>query len=374
MTDVTVTGVTDVRVPKLNNNDQSYTLTEWLVGDDEPIGPDEIVATIETSKSVQDLVCAEGGVLRHLVPAGSECAPGDVVARVVPPGTPRSAAPAPAAAPAVDDKPVITAPARALMEELGVDPELVRTLGVRVVRRSDVEALAETVARPRTATLPRVQQAVARTVTVSHRTIPAAYTAIRVDVGAATAAALAEGRRLRKIISLPELLVAAVATLHEQFPLCFAEPLDDRTARLSDAPHIGVTIDVGTGLFVPVVRDAARLTLAQIADTMLGFRQTALTGAFREEELTGGTIGVTLHNDPDVVLAVPLVFPGQTCALALSGAREELTRDTAGEVVAATVCHIGLAYDHRFVNGRDATLFLQALKEALTKPERLIAP
>ncbi|MFC6087152.1 2-oxo acid dehydrogenase subunit E2 [Sphaerisporangium aureirubrum] len=368
-----MTDVSDLRVPKLNNNDLSYTLTEWLVGDDEPIGPDEIVATIETSKSVQDLVCAEGGVLRHLVPAGSECAPGDVVARVVPPGTPRAEAAGPAAAPApADEEPVITAPARALMEELGVDPALVRALDVTVVRRADVERLAASADRPRTETLSRVQQAVARTVTVSHATIPAAYTAIRVDVGAAAEAAQAAGRRLRKIIGLPELLVAAVATLHDTFPMFFAEPLDDRTARLSDEPRIGVTIDVGTGLFVPVVRDAAKRTVADVADVMLGFRQTALAGSFREEELTGGNIGVTLHNDPDVVVAVPLIFPGQTAALALTGAREELTRDASGEVVSATVCHIGLAYDHRFVNGRDATLFLQAVKTALSEPGRLI--
>jgi len=95
------------------------------------------------------------------------------------------------------------------------------------------------------------------------------------------------------------------------------------------------------------------------------FRLAGIRGTFREQDLTGGNITISLNHDPDVVLAVPIVFPGQTCTLTLTGSRPELSLDEDGSVVSTTICNLGLAYDHRFVNGRDATLFLRQVKENL---------
>jgi 2-oxoglutarate dehydrogenase E2 component (dihydrolipoamide succinyltransferase) len=379
--------VTDIRVPKLNNNDAVYTLTDWLIADEQPIAADEAVATLETSKALQDLVCTESGVLQHVVPAGAECAPGDVVGRVVAPGTPRVPEIPQPSSRAYDSGPVITVPAQALIDELDIDLDRVRSLGLKTVRKADVErlvaqadllvaqaGLAPQAGQGRIATLAPVQQAVARTVQQSHRTIPAAYTVMKIDVGAADEAAQRLSEQLRKIIGLPELLVAAVGTLHGRFPMFFASPLGEDAVRLSDDPHIGVTIDVGNGLYVPVVRDVSRLSFKEIVGVMTGFRQTALQGTFREQDLAGGNIAITLHHDPDVVLAIPLIFPGHTCSLALSGSRQEVTLDSDGCLSTNTVANIGLAYDHRYINGRDATLFLRSLKEVIESPGRLVSP
>jgi 2-oxoglutarate dehydrogenase E2 component (dihydrolipoamide succinyltransferase) len=372
--------VTDIQVPKLNNNDAVYILTEWLIKDEQPIEADDAIATLETSKAVQDLICAESGVLQHVVPAGAECAPGDVVGRVVAPGTPRVLEVKQPSSPAHDSGPVVTVPAQALIDELGIDLDRVRSLGLKTVRRADVERLAAQAdlapqaGQGRIATLAPVQQAVARTVQQSHRTIPAAYTAMKVDVGAADEAAQRLSEQFRKMIGLPELLVAAVGTLHGRFPMFFASPLGDDTVRLSDDPHIGVTIDVGNGLYVPVVRNVSRLSFKEVVSVMTGFRQTALQGTFQEQDLTGGNIAITLHHDPDVVVAIPLIFPGHTCSLALGGSRQEVTLDSDGGLSTNMAANIGLAYDHRYINGRDATLFLRSLKEAMESPEHLISP
>ncbi|WP_405709582.1 MULTISPECIES: 2-oxo acid dehydrogenase subunit E2 [unclassified Streptomyces] len=368
----------DVLVPKLNNNDTTYVLVEWLVEDETEVAVDDAVATVETSKASEELVCTEAGVLRHVVPAGSEYAPGTVIARVVPPGTPRAGAADTAGAldsgstATAEVRSAITAPARAMMDELGISEAQVHALGLKVVRSSDIERLAASAADgTKTHKLPAGQRAVARNVTDSHSTIPAAYTAMLVDVGAALDLARATARQLRKLVGVPELLVAAVATLHKRFPLFFAHPSDEHTARLSGACHVGVTIDVGKGLYVPVVRNADQLSVGEIAAVTTGFRTSALRGSFREQDLADGTIAVTLHNDPDVTLAVPFIFPGQTCALALTGARTEVVAAAPGEFTTRTVTNIGLAYDHRFINGHDATLFLRAVKEALESPDCL---
>ncbi|MEV6929475.1 2-oxo acid dehydrogenase subunit E2 [Dactylosporangium sp. NPDC051485] len=359
----------DLRVPKLNTNDESYVLLEWLVDDGEPVRRDDPVASVETSKAVEELVSPGDGVLRRLLPVGASCAAGDLIGRVSPDGDPGpvpAATPAAAAAGGGGAAVVITAPAQALIDELGLDPALVASLGVAVVKRADILALAGSAAA-RHALSPR-QQAIGRTVTLSHATIPAAYSVVKVEVDAALAAAGRLTRQLRRLVGLPDLLVAAVARQHATFPLFFARLVDERTAELADRPNVGVTFDLGTGLHIPVVPDAATLPVAQIAERLTEYRRLAGQGAFREEQLAGANIVVTLHHDGGIVLAVPMIFPGQVCALALAAPQRELVLDEAGAVQARTVAQIGLAYDHRLVNGRDAALFLHAIRDCLEAP------
>ncbi|MEO3887667.1 2-oxo acid dehydrogenase subunit E2 [Nonomuraea sp. B5E05] len=383
----------EIRVPKLNSNDSEYVLVAWLAPDGAAVRAGEAVAEVETSKTVEELVSEHDGVLAHLAPAGRDIAPGDPIARVTSPaaagGPPSRHPPAsPAAAPTgagTGDGPLVTAPAQALIDELGVDPERVRALPVKVVRRADVERLAAAGphasparreggldgSEPGSVTVDRGtpvtgggslralsgnQRAVGRTVSLSHRTVPAAFAAVKVDVGEAVAAARDLTRRLRMLVGLPDLLISAVARLHHDFPLFFATLVDEGAARVPDAPHVGVTIDLGTGLYVPVIRDANTKSVTEIAGELGAYRRLAQRGGFREEQLAGGNIVVTLHHDAGIVMAVPIVFPGQACAVALTSPQPEGER---------TVAVVGLAYDHRLINGRDAVLFLQALRETL---------
>jgi 2-oxoglutarate dehydrogenase E2 component (dihydrolipoamide succinyltransferase) len=355
--------VADLRVPKLNANDESYVLLEWLVADGERVRRDDPVASVETSKAVEELVSPGDGLLRRLVPAGATCAAGDLIGRVGGDAVVMDA-PQPLGATVV-----ITAPARALIEQLGLDPAVVASLGVPVVKRADILALAGSPAGRHA--LSARQRAIGRTVTLSHATIPAAYSVVKVEVDAALAAVRGLTRQLRRLVGLPDLLVAAVARQHATFPLFFARLVDERTAELADRPNVGVTFDLGTGLHIPVVPDAAALSVAQIAERLTEYRRQAAQpqrGAFREEQLAGANIVVTLHHDGGIVLAVPMVFPGQVCALALAAPQRELVLDEAGAVGARTVAQIGLAYDHRLVNGRDAALFLHAIRDCLEAP------
>src|SRR5690606_988144 len=140
----------------------------------------------------------------------------------------------------------------------------------------------------------------------SHREIPAAFTAVTLDVGAAMKRARELTKQTRALIGLTELLVAAVAAQHEHFPMLFAQPVTrpapdpDRPeetvgVRPARAPHIGITMDVGGGLYVPVLHDAHRLSLTEIAQRLTELRATAMRGSFREADLTGGNIVITLH-------------------------------------------------------------------------------
>jgi 2-oxoglutarate dehydrogenase E2 component (dihydrolipoamide succinyltransferase) len=335
--------VADIRVPKLNNNDTEYILTEWIIPSGQPVEPGQPVATLETSKAAEELVSEESGVLHHLAEAGAECVPGQVIAQLL--ASAADPVPVTGVQHRQENDQVITEPAAALIKELGISPEDVRALNLKVVRRNDIEKLSG-----RVRTLSPVQRAIGRTVTQSHQTIPAAYTVIKVDVSAAMSEARGLTRQLRRLVGLPDLLVSAVAKLHKEFPLFFASLQDDRTVRLADTPQVGVTVDLGDGLYIPVIRGTP--DVPEIAAQMAAFRTSAQRGTFREDDLQGANIVVTLHHDEGIVFAIPIIHPGNACALAL-GAPDN------------GVAHIGLAYDHRLINGRDAVLFLQGLRDLL---------
>ncbi len=129
-----------------------------------------------------------------------------------------------------------------------------------------------------------------------------------------------------------------------------------------------MTIDVGRGLFVPVIRDTDQLDLAGIAAALMNFRVRAMRRTMTDDDLNGGCITLTLHLEPGVVLARPVVFPGQTCALSLCAQQRELRLDSAGQVTCHEYFHLGIAYDHRVINGADAIRFLAAIRDELESP------
>lgn len=222
--------------------------------------------------------------------------------------------------------------------------------------------------------MPVSQRRVADVVARAHREVPAAYTVVKVDVEDALRLARELTPALRALIGLPELLVKAVAGLVGRFELLFATPVGPGRVRRASTAHVGVTMDVGKGLSVPVVHDATGRTLREISRTLMAYRMAALRGGLREEDLSGGNVTLTLHNESTVTLAVPIVFPGQLCALSLAAPQQELVpaEGPAGFAVRHTV-HLGLAYDHRYVNGHDAIVFLDALRAALEAPAALAA-
>ncbi|MEV4178549.1 2-oxo acid dehydrogenase subunit E2 [Nonomuraea sp. NPDC049709] len=278
---------------------------------------------------------------------------------------------------------VITAPARTLMDELGIGEDRVRALGKRLIRRADVAALQEGAAPQPAApaalggadaaelVLPRTQRRIADVVSRTHREVPAAYTVVKVDVEDALRLARELTPRERILVGLPELLVKAVAGLVGRFEVAYATPIAPGRLRRAATAHVGVTMDAGKGLFVPVVHDATNRSLGEISRTLMKHRLAAMRGAFREEDLSGANIVVTLHNEGAVTLAIPIVFPGQVCALSLAAPQREAVPVGDGFEARHTV-HLGLAYDHRYANGHDAVQFLEAIRAALESPAALV--
>ncbi|MEU6162845.1 2-oxo acid dehydrogenase subunit E2 [Streptomyces tanashiensis] len=368
----------DIKLPKLNNNDTSYVLVEWLAEDGAQVEAEQPLVVIETSKAQEEIESSADGILHTLLKSGQACCPGQVIAHLFASVEEREEFLQAGAAAAAEPEPtgsdlVVTKGAQALVAEHGLTDAQLRSLGRTVIRRADLAGLLEQSAEaPAGQPLPQWQQAVGAVVNESMRTIPAAAAYAKVDVEEALALAQQLAARDGGFVSLGELLVKAVAQQHAVHPLFFSELLDDGSVRMADTPDVGVTVDVGKGLFVPVVRDAASLSSTRIAALMMEFRVKALRGSFRANELAGANIMIALHNVEGLVIATPIIFPGQTCVVSLGGTEQQLVLDEDGRPVVRRYVYLGLVYDHRVVNGRDAMAFLQGLKSALESPATLV--
>jgi 2-oxoglutarate dehydrogenase E2 component (dihydrolipoamide succinyltransferase) len=363
--------VTEIAVPKLNNNDESYVLIDWLYDEGQQVPAGEPVVVVETSKATEDLPCEDGGFLHRLAAVRDECRPGQVIGMLFGTREERErylAQGAAADAGGTGAAPlVVTDGARELAGRHGLTDENLRGLGRTVIRRADVQRLLDGQQRP--AAGDRTQQAIAEVVSESHRSIPVAFTLARLDVSAALAAARELAARTERLVGLPDLLISAVAGLRDEFPMFFAATPDSGVGI-----GIGVTIDVGQGLYIPVIHDAARLDLGEVADALMRLRVTAMRGAFRERDLIGASLSISLNTDNDIVFAQPIIVPGQVCMVSLGATMREITLGPDSTLGARQIAHVGIAYDHRVVNGREAAEFLRRIGERLAEPAAMAEP
>jgi len=122
---------------------------------------------------------------------------------------------------------------------------------------------------------------------------------------------------------------------------------------------------------VPILRDADRMSFAEIAKTIGDFGKRAQDGKLTLEEPTGGTFSISNGGVYGSMLSTPIINPPQSAILGVHATRERPVAEN-GQVVIRPINYLALSYDHRIVDGREAVLFLVAIKEALEDPARPI--
>ncbi len=134
---------------------------------------------------------------------------------------------------------------------------------------------------------------------------------------------------------------------------------------------IGVAVSTSRGLVVPVLRDADRMTLAEIERTIAGFASRGEEGKLGIDELTGGTFTISNGGVFGSMLSTPILNPPQSAILGLHRIEPRPVAD-GDKVVIRPMMYLALSYDHRLVDGREAVLFLVAVKELIEDPTRFI--
>ncbi|MGE5618794.1 MAG: 2-oxoglutarate dehydrogenase complex dihydrolipoyllysine-residue succinyltransferase [Sphingomonadaceae bacterium] len=171
-------------------------------------------------------------------------------------------------------------------------------------------------------------------------------------------------------LGLMPFFVKAVVGALKSYPQVNSE-LQGEELVLKQYYDIGIAIADPEGLVVPVVRDADRLTFAQIEETINGFVQKVRDRSLSIEELRGGTFTITNGGVFGSLLSTPILNPPQVGILGMHKI-EERPVAVKGEVAIRPMMYVALSYDHRVVDGREAVLFLVRVKELIEDPERLL--
>jgi 2-oxoglutarate dehydrogenase E2 component (dihydrolipoamide succinyltransferase) len=162
---------------------------------------------------------------------------------------------------------------------------------------------------------------------------------------------------------------AAVLAL-QKFPIVNAS-VDGNDIIYHGYFDIGVAIGSERGLVVPIIRDADKLSFADIEKQITDFGARAKVGKLTMEELTGGTFTVSNGGVFGSMLSTPIINPPQAAILGIHATKDRAVVEN-GQIVIRPMNYLAVSYDHRIIDGREAVQFLSTIKEALEFPGRVL--
>ncbi|QAT87806.1 2-oxoglutarate dehydrogenase, E2 component, dihydrolipoamide succinyltransferase [Corallococcus coralloides] len=397
----------ELKVPPLGESITEAVVGKWNKKQGESVAADEPLVVLETDKVTIDVPApAAGSIASIAFKEGDKVRVGDVLGTIEAGGAGASAAvaaatPAPAQAAAPVSTPAapaqaqsdtrITPTAKKMAEENRVDVGQLKGSGTGGrIMKEDVQGqlnrpsappapAAPSGPRPNAAREERVRMTPLRK-RVAERLIQAQSTAAmlttfnEVDMGEVMALRKKYNDKFQakhgvKLGFMSFFIRASVEAL-KAFPQINAE-IDGEDVIFKHYYDIGVAVSGSRGLVVPVVRDADKLSLADLEKTVGDYGGRARNDKLTMADLTGGTFTITNGGIFGSMLSTPILNPPQTGILGMHNIVERpVARD--GQVVIRPIMYIALTYDHRLVDGREAVQFLVRVKECIEDPERLL--
>jgi 2-oxoisovalerate dehydrogenase E2 component (dihydrolipoyl transacylase) len=299
-----------------------------------------------------------------------------------------------AAAGVTRDRPKATPPVRKYARDRGVDLSLLTGTGRDGrITRSDVDAAlapepAVTPAAPaarergeQRTPVRGTRRAIAAAMVASVSEIPHVTEFLTIDA----TAVLALRDRLRALPAVTEaglkvtplaVIAKAVATAARRFPLLNASwralPGGEAEIVTRDWVHLGIATDTAGGLVVPVVRDADRLGILELAGEITRLTTLARDRKASPADLSGSTITVTNIGGFGVESGTPIINRPE-CAIVATGQIAERPWVVDGQLAVRSVMTISVSFDHRIVDGAEAARFLTTLRDLLEDPALLAA-
>jgi 2-oxoglutarate dehydrogenase E2 component (dihydrolipoamide succinyltransferase) len=378
----------EIKVPQLSESVTEATLVSWHKAAGEGVNEGENLIDIETDKVVLELPAPSSGVLVKILKQNGEMvASGEVIALL---DTAQQAAPqAPQAQPAAKAEAAVMPAAAKIAADKGIDTAKIEGSGPggRVLKEDVLAAESSTPQAVATASIPatgtRIEQRVPMTrirQRIAERLLQSQQNAaILTTFNEVNMQPVMELRNKYKDafekkhgikLGFSSFFVKAAVSALQQFPVVNAS-VDGSDVIYHGYYDIGVAIGSERGLVVPIIRDADKLTLAEIEKQIANFAARAKDGKLTLEELSGGTFSITNGGVFGSMLSTPIINPPQSAILGIHATKDRPVAEN-GQVVIRPMNYLALSYDHRIIDGRDAVLFLVAIKEALEFPGRAL--
>jgi len=350
------------------------TVVHWYKKEGETVNKGEPLVEVVTEKVTYDVEAPESGVLREiLVLEGVDVPVAETLGVITAPDeqfTEEIIVEKPEKEPEKIEERVLASPAaKRLAKEYGIDLAQVRGTGPegRIVEE-DVKKFSEEskVAGPRVREvipLTGIRKTAAERVTLSAKTAPHSTVTMEVDMTNAT--------RLReeKQVSYTDILVKAVAKALAEHSIVNST-LDGERIKIFEDINIGVAVATEKGLVVPVIHNADKKGLKEIASTLNDLIEKARSSKLSKEELTGGTFTITNLGMFGVEIFTPIINPPETAILGV-GKVVEKPVIVNKEIAVKPMMYLSLSYDHRVIDGAPAAQFLQKVKQYVENPHVL---
>lgn len=421
--------MSEIKVPAMGESITEGTVSRWLVKEGDAVNQGDVLLELETDKVNIEISAEESGVLEKIlrqegdtveigeaigiiaVGAGAASAPASPAASDPAPEpkkqapAPQAVAPAPAA-PEVSEAGVKAASpaARKLARERGIELDQVQSKDpIGRVYQEDVKnhgsqpaapvtPAAQAPSKPSAPSAPAPsaatyakpverQRMTRRRATIAKRLVEAQQTAAMLTTfNEVDMTAIMDVRKRRKDkfkekhdigLGFMSFFTKAVVGALKKFPMINAE-IDGEDIILKKYYDIGIAVSAKEGLVVPVVRDADRLSFAEIEHSIADLASKARTNTLALSDLQGGTFTITNGGTFGSLLSTPILNTPQVGILGMHNIQLRPVAIDAERMENRPMMYIALSYDHRIIDGADAVRFLVTIKELLEDPESLL--
>ncbi|MEL6101971.1 MAG: 2-oxoglutarate dehydrogenase complex dihydrolipoyllysine-residue succinyltransferase [Pseudomonadota bacterium] len=389
----------DVMVPTLGESVTEATVSTWFKAVGDSVAQDEMLCELETDKVSVEVPAPAAGVLSEITaPEGTTVNASAKLAVIAATGSVKQSAeakaqPAPATA---GHKDVEDAPsAKKAIAEAGISRDAVTATGRdgRVMKEDVAKAIATASATPAAPTaaprapvsaddaareervkMTRLRQTIARRLKDAQNTAAMLTTYNEVDMGAVMDLRKEYKDLFEKKhgvrLGFMSFFTKACCHALKEIPEVNAE-IDGTDIVYKNFVHMGIATGTPTGLVVPVIRDADRLSFAEIEKQIAEKGVRARDGKLSMAEMQGGTFTLSNGGVYGSLMSSPILNPPQSGILGMHKIQERVMVYN-GEMVIRPMMYLALSYDHRIVDGKGAVTFLVRVKEALEDPRRLL--
>jgi 2-oxoglutarate dehydrogenase E2 component (dihydrolipoamide succinyltransferase) len=395
----------EVRVPALSESVAEATLLSWHKQQGDYVKRDENLIDIETDKVVLELPAPQAGILIEIIKEeGGLVGANEIIARIdtsaidnteTAPATEAGKKVTPEIQAAKTNSGVVLMPAaRKLAAEKNVSTQTVSGTGRggRITKEDVVAASASTksakagsLTAPKTAVdikgrseqrvpMSRLRQRVAERLLESQATAAILTTFNEVnmqpviDIRNRYKAQFEKEHGVK--LGFMSFFVKAVVAALKKYPIVNAS-VDGEDIVYHGYFDVGMAVGSPRGLVVPIIRNADSMAFSDIEKSIGDFGKRAQEGRLSIDELTGGTFSISNGGVFGSMLSTPIINPPQSAILGIHATKDRAVVED-GQVVVRPMNYLALSYDHRIIDGREAVLFLVAIKEALEDPSRLL--
>lgn len=384
-------------MPSLGMYTAEGTLVEWLFQPGASVTTGAAIAMLETEKATYELQASEDGLLHPIVTPGTVLPVEGILGYILAPGEAAPGATAAIAAPVEASEAAASSAlplfpngikaspiAKRIAREHGVDLARIRGSGPggRIVEADVLVAIAE--GRPASSTAKTTAPPAAGPMripltgmrgTIADRLRHSLSTAASLTLTSDTRVeALVSARRwLRPAggdsIPFDALFIKVFAWALRQHPALNAT-VEERTIVRLESVNIGFAVALPEGLIVPVVKDADRRPLLEIATEVRQMTERARTGSLRPDDVSGGTASISNLGGYGIDAFTPILNPPQAVMLGIGriAARAVVEQD---RIVPGQTCVLSLTFDHRVADGAPAAQLLAALTSTIADEAKL---